>query len=108
MSYGVLSEINSAYKKGSHRGLKAWQAVLKVAHEHLDSGMLAFDIVSYDRSPWFMAQFKVILRSFEEAWKPKDAIELALVEMLAQSFVSYGFWQNAVSAFGSRDYKADF
>ena len=101
-------ELGALIAQDQEEGLRAWQAVLRVAHEHLDSGTRAFDIVSYDRSPWFMAQFRVILRSFEEAWKPKDAIELALVEMLAQSFVSYGFWQSAVSAFGSQDYKTDF
>lgn len=77
--------------------LQMLRALTDVAFGIVESGMYVAEAVGADTSPLERGKFKVIRGAFYEAWKPRDAIEGAMVDSLAQSFYSYNKWMRLCS-----------
>lgn len=73
-------------------GVAFWQKIKEEARNELRSGHRAAGVLEYDGSPWERARFLSIRESFEQDWRPRGGIELALIDVLAQSFSSYLQW----------------
>ncbi len=78
-----------------HHAERMWQRIKDEAQAEFESGHLAagvFTSVEWMREAWRKARYLGLRQSFVEEWQPKGGIELALVDMLAQSFFQYLYW----------------
>lgn len=76
-----------------------WQWIKDEARSEFESGHRAakvFEPVHWIREAWRRAQYMAIRESFIEQWEPQGGIELAMIDMLVQSFYLYLYW-NEVS-----------
>ena len=72
-----------------------WQKIKREAQDEFESGHLAarvFSPVEWMRDAWRKARYLGVRQSFIEEWQPRGGIELALIDMLAQSFFLYLHW----------------
>lgn len=72
-----------------------WKLVKEEASKELESGHRiagTLEATEWQREPWKRAQFLAIRNGFVEEWKPKGAIELSMIDMMAQSFSEYLYW----------------
>lgn len=72
-----------------------WQLIKDEARKELESGHRAaavFESAEWQHSPWKRAQFLAIRESFVEGWKPKDGIEMAMIDSMAISQCKYLHW----------------
>ncbi|MBI3422136.1 MAG: hypothetical protein HY011_04300 [Acidobacteria bacterium] len=76
-----------------------WRLVKDEARNECESVHRAakvFEPVEWRREAWRRAQYLAIRESFIAQWQPQGGIDLALIDMLTQSFVLYLYW-NEVS-----------
>lgn len=74
-----------------------WRQIKKAAANELASGHRAagnLEAVDWQKDPWRRAQYLVIRDGFVEQWQPKGAIELAMLDTMAQTFSEYLFWMH--------------
>jgi hypothetical protein len=72
-----------------------WRKVKEEAQRDFESGFLAsraLEPVEWMREAWRKAQYLGVRQSFVEDWQPRGGIELALIDMMAQSFFLYLNW----------------
>lgn len=69
-----------------------WTGVKAAAREELRSGDRAAAVMGPMATPFQKAQFLALRESFVEGWKPQNGIELAMIDMLAQSSSLYTYW----------------
>lgn len=72
-----------------------WQLVKDEASKEFEEGHRAaavFETAEWQHSPWKRAQFLAIRESFVEGWKPKDGIEMAMIDSMAISHCKYLHW----------------
>jgi hypothetical protein len=87
-----LSELWGASPQHAER---LWQLVKLEAQEDFESGHMAangFMPVEWMQEAWRKARYLGVRQSFVEEWQPRGGIELALIDMLAQSFFLYLHW----------------
>lgn len=70
--------------------LKRWEEIKHTARDELVSGHDAADQFEYE--PYARARFLAIRESFIDQWKPANAGEGLLVDMLAQLYSSFTYW----------------
>lgn len=70
--------------------LKRWEEIKETARDEIVSGHDAADQFEYE--PYARAQFLAIRESFIEQWKPANAGECLMVDMLAQSYSEHSYW----------------
>lgn len=76
-----------------------WEWIKDEARGEFESGHRAakvFEPVYWIREAWRRAQYMAIRESFIDQWKPQGGIDLAMIDMLTQSFYLYLYW-NEVS-----------
>jgi len=76
-----------------------WRLIKDEARNEFESGHRAakvFEPVHWLREAWRRAQYMAIRESFIEQWKPQGGIDLAMIDILTQSFYLYLYW-NEVS-----------
>ncbi|MFN7931083.1 MAG: hypothetical protein U0Y68_24780 [Blastocatellia bacterium] len=74
---------------------QVWRLICEeAAHELRHGHRMAknFEVTDWQRDPWIRAQFLAIRNGFIEEWKPKGGIELALIDMMAQTYSEYQYW----------------
>ena len=103
----TFDDMQAALERNPDDALKLWTGILTVAYQELDSGGFSCDALYHtDSRPWERAQFMVIRDSLVDAWKPKDAIEMSLIEMLVQAFISHHYWLRLANSMAAREYEA--
>ena len=88
------------------RAVGFWEGIKKAAADYVSSGMFACDTLGSGNNPWERAQFISIRKMFFDDWKPTGAIEVGMIEMLAQSFISYHHWLSRANSMAAREYEA--
>jgi len=101
------SDLYDALQRSPDEALKLWVGVLIVAQREYEGGMFsAKSLYHTDSRMWDTAMFLAIRDSHMEAWKPRDAIEGGMVEMLVQAFISYHYWLRLANSMAAREYEA--
>lgn len=101
------NDLQVVFERDEGAAVNLWHGVLDVAMDQLKGGIYACDTLQHVDSDMFKrAQFFVIRDSLVKAWQPKDAIEMSMVEMLVQAFVSYHYWLRLANSMAAREYEA--
>jgi hypothetical protein len=72
-----------------------WERAKGEGQAEFESGHLAANItfpVGYMKQVWNIARYLGVRESFIAEWQPKGGIEVALIDMLAQSYFQWQFW----------------
>lgn len=84
-------DVQEAIGEDRERATLCINAVFDAAYGYIASGIYAADAVGF-KSPFERAQFSVIREGFKNDWQPRGAVESGLVDMLAQTYVSWQYW----------------
>ena len=74
---------------------KLWEKVKKEGRKEFISGHLAANIafpVGYMKQVWNIARYLGVRELFIDDWQPKGGIEVALIDMLAQTYFQWQYW----------------
>lgn len=91
--------LEKLYAQSPAHARKIWQLIKDEAQQEFESGHRAakvFEPVAWMREAWPRAQYLALRESFIAQWQPQGGIDLAMIDMLAQSFLLYLYW-NEVS-----------
>jgi hypothetical protein len=72
-----------------------WESMKSHGREKFESGHLASKAlmpVAYMRTAWNAASYLGMRESLIADWQPSGAMELTLIDMLAQAFMQYQYW----------------
>lgn len=72
-----------------------WERAKREGRAEFESGHLAANItfpVGYMKGLWNIARYLGVRESFVEDWQPQGGIEIAMIDMLAQSFFQWHYW----------------
>jgi hypothetical protein len=72
-----------------------WEKAKREGRAEFESGHLAANItfpVGYMKQLWNIARYLGVRESFIAEWQPKGGIEIALIDMLAQSYFQWQYW----------------
>ncbi len=87
--------------------IQAWDGIkAEVREEYQNGHQAARALEAYDASPRERAEFLVLREEFSEQHRPRNGIERALVDMLAQSFTSHQRWLERLTAYTDLEPKA--
>ena len=87
-----LNELHSFAPRVAER---LWERTKNEGRNEFESGHLAANISfpeGYMKGMWNIARYLGVRESFIDDWKPQGGIEIALIDMLAQSWFQYQFW----------------
>jgi hypothetical protein len=99
-------DLNTLANSDHARAVEFWEQMKVAADDYVASGMMACETLESKGKPWNRAQFIAIRKRFIEDWGPHGAVEMAMVEMLAQAFISYHHWLRAANSMMARQYEA--
>ena len=74
-----------------------WEKVKREAVEEFLGGHRGADTIDGDESPWDRARYLAIRNGFIDDWKPDGAVELSLIETLAQCYTLYLQWMKRMA-----------
>ncbi len=72
-----------------------WERVKKEGRAEFESGHLAANITfpeGYMKGMWNIARYLGVRESFLDDWNPQGGIEIAMIDMLAQSYFQWQYW----------------
>ena len=72
-----------------------WERAKREGRKEFESGHLAANItfpVGYMKGLWNIARYIGVRESFIDDWKPQGGIEVAMIDMLAQSYFQWQYW----------------
>jgi len=72
-----------------------WERAKLEGRKEFESGHLAANItfpVGYMKGLWNIARYIGVRESFIDDWNPKVGIEVAMIDMLAQSYFQWQYW----------------
>lgn len=72
-----------------------WEMTKDEGRREFESGHLAANITfpeGYMKGMWNIARYLGVRESFVDDWKPQGGIEVAMIDMLAQSWFQWQFW----------------
>jgi hypothetical protein len=72
-----------------------WERAKQEGRAEFESGHLAANItfpVGYMKGLWNIARYLGVRESFIDDWQPKGGIEVAMIDMLAQSYFQWQYW----------------
>jgi len=72
-----------------------WEMTKMEGRAEFESGHLAANITfpeDYMKGMWNIARYLGVRESFIDDWQPKGGIEVALIDMLAQSYFQWQYW----------------
>ena len=72
-----------------------WERAKREGRKEFESGHLAANItfpIGYMKGLWNIARYIGVRESFIDDWNPHGGIEVAMVDMLAQSYFQWQFW----------------
>lgn len=92
LNFADLFELHSFAPRVAER---FWERAKREGRKEFESGHLAANItfpVGYMKQLWNIARYLGVRESFIDDWNPSGGIEVALVDMLAQSYFQWQFW----------------
>lgn len=101
-------ELERLYHRLPQLTKQVWKLIQVEARKELESGnrmAATLETVEWKRGAWHRAQFLAIRNGFVAEWKPKGAIELSMIDMMAQAFSEYMFWSAEVHTRSTSDAK---
>jgi hypothetical protein len=90
-------ELNRLMRTDAEQGLAQWNNIKQAARDELQSGHRAAHAVDWAGSPWTRAQFVAIRESLTKDWHPSTGMERMLIDIAAQAFTEYLFWQTRLT-----------
>jgi hypothetical protein len=99
-------DLQAIAERDHSEAVEVWESIKRAAIDYLSSGQFGVDCAGRDETPFERGIVAGIRNRFVEAWKPKDAIEMGMVEMLVQAFISYHRWLMAANVMANREYEA--
>lgn len=72
-----------------------WENAKKEGRKEFESGHLAANVtfpVDYMKGLWNIARYLGVRESFIDDWSPQGGIEVALIDMMAQSYFQWQYW----------------
>jgi hypothetical protein len=101
------ADLSAIYAKDQNLAPEIFRALKRAAREKLAAGMIPAGAIQADKTPYSRAKFSVVLECFSNAWEPKNAIEAAMVETLAQSYMCYNRWLSIATSAADREYDVE-
>lgn len=92
LNFVDLQELHSFAPRVAER---FWERAKREGRNEFESGHLAANIAfpeGYMKKLWNIARYLGVRESFIDDWNPSGGIEVALVDMLAQSYFQWQFW----------------
>ena len=74
---------------------RLWEHYKREGRKEFESGHLAANMtlpVDYMKGLWNVARYLGVRESFIDDWKPSGGIEIALIDMMAQSWFQWQYW----------------
>lgn len=84
-------DVQEAVVEDPEKATLCVSAVFDAAYGYIESGLYAAEAVGF-KTPFERGQFSVIRQGFKNDWQPRGAVESGLVDMLAQTYVSWQYW----------------
>jgi hypothetical protein len=78
-----------------HFAQALWEMLKQEASEEFESGHLASQSMTpsqFIRTAWTVASYLALRECFIKDWKPHGAVELSLLDMLAQTYLLFQYW----------------
>jgi hypothetical protein len=72
--------------------LATWNRVRSAARDELQSGHRTAQSLEWGHRPWDRARFLAVHNALHDDWGPRNAVEAAMVDLLAQNFSAYLLW----------------
>ncbi len=85
-------ELAYAEKASPGASVEIWNRIKQAACDELENGDRAANVVASTLSPWVRAQFLALRDSFIADWRPKNSLEMRLIDQMAQIYTQYEFW----------------
>lgn len=92
LNFVDLAQLYTAAPRVAER---LWEEVKREARKEFESGHLAANITfpaDYMKQVWNIGRYLGVRESFLAEWKPNGGIEIAMIDMLAQSFFQWQYW----------------
>ncbi len=92
LSFSDLMQLQSFSPRAAE---KFWERAKREGRKEFESGHLAANIafpVGYMKGVWNIARYLGLRDSFIDDWKPQGGIEIALIDMMAQSYFQWQYW----------------
>jgi hypothetical protein len=108
--YASWYGLEKLYSQAPALAQKVWQLIKDEAREEFESGHRAaqvFEPVGWLREAWRRAQYLSIRESFIEQWQPQGGIDLAMIDMLTQSYYLYLYWNEVSVTRSETEMRAD-
>ncbi|MBD0325226.1 MAG: hypothetical protein ICV68_02275 [Pyrinomonadaceae bacterium] len=87
--------LDELFRRSPAAAKEVWDLVKQEARKEFESGHRAaevFERAPWQRETWNRARYLGIRDSFIEQWQPRGGIDLAMIDMLTQSFYFYLYW----------------
>jgi hypothetical protein len=104
------SSIDALFRRSPEAAKEVWDLIKKEARNEFESGHRAaqvFERAPWHRDVWSRAKYLGIRDSFIEQWQPRGGIELAMIDMLTQSFYLYLYWTGEMTMRTETEMRAD-
>jgi hypothetical protein len=88
-------DLDELYSFAPRVAERFWERAKREGRDEFESGHLAANTTfpaGYMKEVWNIARYLGVRESFINDWVPKGGIEIALIDMLAQSYFQWQFW----------------
>ncbi len=88
-------DLQELYSYAPRAAEVVWEMTKNEGRREFESGHLAANITfpeGYMKGMWNIARYLGVRESFVDDWKPQGGIEVAMIDMLAQSYFQWQFW----------------
>jgi hypothetical protein len=99
--------LSTAMEHDPEAALAAWKRIGDAARQEWQSGHRTAQSLERGGTPWDRARFLALRETFRDDWKPRDGIESALVDLLAQSFGMYLRWMERLELYVETECRAE-
>ena len=100
-------DLDRLAKQAPALAIEAWENIKDHVREEYRSGRRAARALeAHDTDPHEIAEFLVLRDEFSEQHRPRNGVERALVDMMAQAYSSYLFWTQRLTAYSHLEPKA--
>jgi hypothetical protein len=104
------SSIDTLFRRSPEAAKEVWDLIKNEARNEFESGHRAaevFERAPWHRDVWSRARYLGIRDSFIEQWQPRGGIELAMIDMLTQSFYLYLYWTGEMNMRTETEMRSD-
>ena len=84
-------DLHAAAVQDERQTFAVYSAMTEAVKDHVEAGVRASSAMGFSK-PYERIEFAVIRKGFIDEWQPRGGIEMALIDMLAQSYTAWQFW----------------